>query len=1218
MTLLPEQEDRIRRYLLGDATPDEAERVEIDLLRGDESVEHLRMIEDELISDYARDALIRREMEAMAKNFFTTPERRERLMIAREMVKEASAYGDGEFAAWIDAEMSETRTKRVTETGRRSRPGIEWARPLFIPQWKTGVYAVLTLVAAFGIWRRLSESEIEKAIASLNRAYGAQRLVKARVTGLNHAPYFEERGNERNLVDAIARDRAERLLLDEVGERPSAAAHHALGRLYLSEKKFEEAGKQIEESLKMDPNNAGAHSDLGAVLMEKIRSEGVAETNKTLPAIIDRAFFHLNKALELDSGMKEALFNRALLYQTLNMYQPAREGWETYLNKDSSSPWAVEAKQNLEELRRKSARTETEPGALYEAFSQARRSGDDGKAWQAYSRSHYRHGNHITGKLVDRFLDLSARGQEREAGAALRDLAYLGQLCEQKAGDRFASSLAAAYGGASAKQRMTLAEARKMRSQAYLSSGQTNHDRAMELSQAAQSLFAQAGVIEETLVTEYWIGECYLRQSKHGKSLVAFKQVAGEFERNGHKWWQALTYNRLANVHGDLEEFSDAKRYCLDARQSFSRMEDENGVLRTLITLSSLHRESGAYHDSIAVARQALLLADRLAADDSWVINPYNISAGSFNELDLPSAALEFQKTALRLAEKLGQPQTVSRYNTQLGLIYERLRDFPTAIKHVRIGLEAGGDIQQTATAQDIENYGLLHLGRVWRKAGNYREALGALDRAAEFYREDGWGALSYRIAKERLQIQIALGDTGSAQQEIARVLQRFEENRRKIESENLRNIFFNAQQDIYDVAIKFAYADLNQPEQALDYSELNRSRSLLDAGAGRRETTDEMGIPDLPVAAVTPPMTSAEIRRRMPAQAQILQYALLDDRLLIWLITNDRELKSQVVNIGAVEMKSKVIAFLSRISKPAAGDDRELRDVGAQLRELLISPVEAMLDQNRLLCVAPDKILNLLPYGALISGKTGKYLLEDFTLVYAPSSTLFIRNTDNAAKKAGYVRERLLSVGNPAFDRALFPDLPNLESAADEAREISRFYDSQWSDFPLLIGKDATKQSLLAKLERVEVAHLATHYESDPRAPMLSRLVLAAPGDGATESRRIGSTLAMSEIYRLKLTRAKLVILSACQTRAEEYYNGEGVIGLSRPFEAAGVPLVISSLWPVNSDATKNLMVRFHELRKRLGFGTARAMREAQRESRSQHPYYWAAFIVAGGHSPF
>jgi hypothetical protein len=96
MTLLPEQEDRIRRYLLGVATPDEVEQVETDLLRGDENVERLLLIEDELINDYALGALKRRERKLMKKTFFSTPDRQKRLMIARELVKQISTYGKGE------------------------------------------------------------------------------------------------------------------------------------------------------------------------------------------------------------------------------------------------------------------------------------------------------------------------------------------------------------------------------------------------------------------------------------------------------------------------------------------------------------------------------------------------------------------------------------------------------------------------------------------------------------------------------------------------------------------------------------------------------------------------------------------------------------------------------------------------------------------------------------------------------------------------------------------------------------------------------------------------------------------------------------------------------------------------------------------------------------------------------------------------------------------
>src|SRR5215470_128925 len=102
MTLLPEEEDQIRRYLMGVATPDEVEQVETDLLRGDENVERLLLIEDELITDYALGALQQRERELLENNFFSTPERREKLMIAHEIVKHASAYGKAELAPEIE------------------------------------------------------------------------------------------------------------------------------------------------------------------------------------------------------------------------------------------------------------------------------------------------------------------------------------------------------------------------------------------------------------------------------------------------------------------------------------------------------------------------------------------------------------------------------------------------------------------------------------------------------------------------------------------------------------------------------------------------------------------------------------------------------------------------------------------------------------------------------------------------------------------------------------------------------------------------------------------------------------------------------------------------------------------------------------------------------------------------------------------------------------
>ena len=105
-----------------------------------------------------------------------------------------------------------------------------------------------------------------------------------------------------------------------------------------------------------------------------------------------------------------------------------------------------------------------------------------------------------------------------------------------------------------------------------------------------------------------------------------------------------------------------------------------------------------------------------------------------------------------------------------------------------------------------------------------------------------------------------------------------------------------------------------------------------------------------------------------------------------------------------------------------------------------------------------------------------------------------------------------------------------------------------------------------------------------------------------------------------MTLRRTRLVVLSACGTGVERYYRGEGAIGIARPFIKSGAPLVIASLWRVESEQTAQLMIAFHKHRKTGGLSTAQALRQAQLdmlnspEPELRNPYAWAAFVPIGG----
>ena len=104
-------------------------------------------------------------------------------------------------------------------------------------------------------------------------------------------------------------------------------------------------------------------------------------------------------------------------------------------------------------------------------------------------------------------------------------------------------------------------------------------------------------------------------------------------------------------------------------------------------------------------------------------------------------------------------------------------------------------------------------------------------------------------------------------------------------------------------------------------------------------------------------------------------------------------------------------------------------------------------------------------------------------------------------------------------------------------------------------------------------------------------------------------------EIIQMELN-ANLAVLSACKTAFGKQIAGEGMLGLTRAFFTAGVPSVVASLWNVEDNATKKLMVEFHT-RLRDGERPAKALQEAQRQllksRKYSSPVFWAPFVLMG-----
>src|SRR4030095_11447595 len=141
---------------------------------------------------------------------------------------------------------------------------------------------------------------------------------------------------------------------------------------------FDKAVDQFREALRLDPKNAKARNDLGAALLEQGKLHSSEAERQNAAEEFAESLQHLNKALELDASLTEALFNRALLYQHMKLPSQAEEDWRAYLGKDSNSRWADEARQNLKALEEQRKRISQSEGEILRGFQNAYMAGDGG------------------------------------------------------------------------------------------------------------------------------------------------------------------------------------------------------------------------------------------------------------------------------------------------------------------------------------------------------------------------------------------------------------------------------------------------------------------------------------------------------------------------------------------------------------------------------------------------------------------------------------------------------------------------------------------------------------------------------------------------------------------------------------------------------------------------------------------------------------------------
>ncbi len=1159
--------ETIRDYLLCRISDEEKlSEIEDLLFSDDEFCAEVEAAEDEIINDYVLDELSTEDKKSADEFFFSNAERKWKLELTQQLRQKAVS------------EKVETR---------ETPPVFEKLKKLFKKPVFAMSFAVL-IIAIVGISIFILTRKDSAELADLKSIYEKERPTETRISSFEYAPLVTVRGREETDANKNKLRLIETKLLEAVETNPTAKNHHALGVFYLTQSKFAEAIKELEKAVQIENSNAKFYNDLGSAYFESAKSGEKSQKLENL-ARANEAF---SKAFELDGNLLEALFNKSLTLQELNLPKQAAESWNLYLQKDSSSKWADEARRNLEKIANQQSSSKTKEQVL-EDFLVAFRQRDETLALKIHNETKGMFSPVSLGEqLTRRYLEMRKSNNERASNEAIEALKFIGSFEKEKHADFFFAELADFYAKVDDKQIDKLIEAKNLWLEGYNSVRERQYQKSIELFEKSESLFRQLGDEFEADISELWAAQMLPDVSKINESRNRLNILINRCEKRNFRILLPTAYYWLGLNDYRQTQFSQAlksqKKALQIAEETSNFYEVRHNAENIVITYNKLNE----LNLSLSFIEKAFDTKDAYFQNPSQIWRNFFTATRLFLKLDYTQTAIDFGKETIESSrEILTKNNLINDALQNLANALAKKERFAESLKYADESNLIALNREESAENNKAIADSFLVRADLKSEMQNCNEALTDYDKSLEFYAKVSETTFNlYNVHKGKLLCLQTLNAQSDFEKEFETVLSFAEEYRQNIREDASRQTFFANEQIVFDAAITNALGKSDN-QKAFEFSETSKARSLLDFVKSDKSIAEL----EKEFSAVAKPLSLEEIKTRMPENVQIIQYAVLENKLAIWSLTKER-LEFVEKQISATELEKKIIDYRQAIL--AKQSIETLKEKSFELYKLLIPQ---NLEANKTICIIPDKSLNSLPFASL-AAENGKYLIEEFPVFYSPSASVLVLASENAKARENIAGESLLSIGNPSFDRTENPRLNDLPQAETEAKEISNNYLQKQT----FIGEQATKEIFLSNLDSAEVIHFAGHFVVNEQSSANSKLLFA------------GSDLRSFELAEKRLNRTKLVILSACETSNEKVFNGEGAVGIARTFLAMGAPLVAASGWKVDSEATQKLMISFHRNRRQKNLSSIAALREAQLEMLQTQdfnsPYYWSAFNLVGG----
>ena len=678
-----------------------------------------------------------------------------------------------------------------------------------------------------------------------------------------------------------------------------------------------------------------------------------------------------------------------------------------------------------------------------------------------------------------------------------------------------------------------------------------------------------------------------------------------------HEWGDALFIQ---------DRYAEAMPKLVAAIACFAARGDSARAGRAHVSLGRVYRAHGRLDAALEeYARAFAMQQDR--NDTLGAVQSLNAISVTLGYMGRHVEGLEWLQVALGMARRAGSQRTVDFLLANASQFYMDRGRYAEAASALEETLVRPSPFYQSTRLADLST-AYLALQRPER-------ALDVAERAVAIARGDSQ-QVSALAARANALTAIRKFDAAAA--DLQRAVQIVETLRTQTVSDDFFNRGFGQNyQWLFSSTIALLQSQ-GRSRDAVETAERARARALLDLLAGRNRATQQA---DVKPRESSPATFDDIVATAARVRSTVVAYWVGQTETFVWVVKADGSIGSARIAVTSAELGDAVHEATGGSSQgQMAGLMLGAASAGRHWRELyrlLIEPIRAHLpatDGSRL-TIVPHGALFGLPFAALRDSR-GRYLVETYDVHYVPAVAA-LRAQRLSGERA---TASALLVGDPGAEAArdsLIP-LPALPWANREVRTIATLLPTPPT---VLVGGDATEANVRSQLEGRSLLHFATHGIVQNEERLSSYFALrpsasASPLSTVPPQLRDGlesgdGRLTANEAYGFRLD-ADLVVLSGCRTAAGPII-GEGVIGFTRAFLAAGASSVVATMWNVEDQSSFETMKSFYAAWVG-GADKSRALRRAQlavlRSLRAgkiringialpDSPRLWAGYVLVG-----